>query len=45
MPDRTKILLKSLRVKINDDFSFGSLNSNTKISAANNLFPRIEEKE
>ena len=45
MPDKTTILLKSLGVKSKSNFFFGSLNSGIKISIANNLFPRIEEKE
>ena len=43
MPNKTQKLLKSINADIKNDLSFGSLNSNTKISTANNLFPRIEE--
>ncbi len=45
MPEKTTILLKSLGVKSNTDFTFGNLKPNTQISVANNLFPRIEEEE
>ena len=43
MPNKTQKLLKSINADIKNDLSFGSLNSYTKISTANNLFPRIEE--
>ena len=44
MPDKTQKLLQSLNVDIKKDLLFGTLNSNTKISTANNLFPRIEKE-
>ena len=45
MPEKTKILLKSLGVKSNADFTFGTLKPNAQITIINNLFPRIEEEK
>jgi methionyl-tRNA synthetase len=44
MPDKTQKLLQTLNVDVKKDLSFGTLNSNTRISTANNLFPRIEKE-
>ena len=43
MPEKTKILLDSLGINSKSNFTFGTLEPNTSISMANNLFPRIEE--
>ena len=45
MPEKTRGLLKSLGVKSNTDFTFGTLKPNAQIAIINNLFPRIEKEK